>query len=68
MSKKFLTSTLQGKALYKGDKVFSAFHRKFGIADSIFIDEYDGDVYINVKSNDEGGGHAHIRNVVKILD
>lgn len=50
MSREFLANTKDGKAIYKGDKVYSYHRNEFVIAVNRYIDSTDDEVYLEVDS------------------
>ena len=55
----FLTASVDGKAIMKGERLYSNFHRQFFEAKGVYVD-CDGDVYIYFE-----GGNVKLTSVIR---
>lgn len=66
MEKTFLTAMLDGTALYAGDTVYSTFHKQKVKAISIWIDQTDNEVFVNVDLGNGYTGNVRVNKLVNM--
>ena len=69
--RKFLTADKDGFALYSNDLVYSEFHKKLVVLESIYVDAADGEVFLTCNEGTLRVKHAHrlkIEDLQRALD